>query len=88
MVWVFVFVLVFYFAGSWSSSPKGNANFWIKDEGWKCSSYDMCHNEGKEISLITCLMHHMEIEAWKAWLLEVNIKNTNHKSSIGPDSKT
>lgn len=78
-----------FFSVSCSSSPKGNVNFfWIKGDGWKCSFCDVSHNEGKEISWITCLMHHMEIEARKVRLLEVNVKNTNHKSSIGPGSKT
>lgn len=40
-----------FFSGSWSSSPKGNANFlWIKGDGWKRSFCDVSHNEGKEIS--------------------------------------
>lgn len=33
-------------------------------------------------------MHHTEVEVRTVWLLEVNVKNTNHKSSVGPGSKT
>lgn len=79
----------FSFRGSWSSSPKGNTSlFWTKGGGWKCSFCDVSHNEGKEISGVTCLMHHMETEVRTVRLLEANVKNTNHKPSTGPGSKT